>query len=53
MLRLAMIIFLALTSAANAAALYQLTNNSLAANAQVVIREADGAAIPPAAGNVD
>ena len=53
MLRLAMIIFLALTSAANAAALYQLTNNSLAANAQVVIREADGAAIPPAAGNAD
>ncbi len=34
-------------------ALYQLTNNSLAANAQSVIREADGAQIPPAAGNVD
>ena len=53
MLRLALIIFVALTSVANAAALYQLTNNSLAANAQSVIREADGATIPPAAGNAD
>ena len=53
MLRLALIIFVALTSVTNAAALYQLTNNSLAATAQPVIREADGATIPNAAGNVD
>ena len=53
MLHLALIIFLALTSVANATALYQLTNNSLAANAQSVVREADGAVIPNTAGNVD
>jgi len=35
------------------ATLYQLTNNSLAANAQSVIRESDGATIPYAAGNAD
>jgi hypothetical protein len=53
MLRLALIILVALTSVANAATLYQLTNNSLATNAQPVIREADGATIPNAAGNTD
>jgi hypothetical protein len=53
MLRLALIVLVALTSVANAATLYQLTNNSLATNAQPVIREADGATIPNAAGNAD
>jgi hypothetical protein len=35
------------------AAAYQLTNNNLAANAQSVVRESDGAVIPPDPRNAD
>ena len=52
MYRLTIIILIALTSLANAAT-YRLTNNSLAANAQPIIREADGAAIPNDPHNAD
>ncbi len=52
MYRLTIIILIALTSLANAAT-YRLTNNSLAANAQPIIRKADGAAIPNDPHNTD
>jgi hypothetical protein len=42
-----------IATSAMAAGTYRLTNNSLAANAQPIIREADGATIPNAAGNLD
>ena len=46
------LVFMLLSVSANAAS-YRLTNNSLAANAQTIIRESDGANIPNDPRNAD